>query len=84
MKLIIKFLKMFICLVPLVNIVEECVKKVPTFCGVKYTDYDLLAFGRCLLNKVYGSKLTMAYGRDEVSTSLSLLFMFISYYIFVL
>jgi len=50
---------------PLVNIVEECVKKVPTFCGVKYTDYDLLAFGRCLLNKEYGSKLTMAYGRDE-------------------
>jgi len=49
----------------IVDIVEECVKHVPTFCGVKYTDYDLLAFGRSLLNKEYGSQLTMAYGRDE-------------------
>lgn len=49
----------------IVDIVEACVARVPTFCGVKFTDYDLLAYGRCLLNEKYGKQLTMAYGRDE-------------------
>merc|ERR1739838_32339 len=48
-----------------VAIVDECVKRVPTFCGAKFTDYDLLGYGRALLNKRYGADLCLAYARDE-------------------
>ncbi|XP_066263781.1 N-acetylneuraminate lyase-like isoform X2 [Branchiostoma lanceolatum] len=37
--------------------------KVPTFRGCKYTDYNMMDFGRCLVHS--NGKYIMMYGRDE-------------------
>jgi len=45
------------------KLLDEAVKRIPNFKGVKYTGFDLFDFGRCVMK--HGDKLVMGYGKDE-------------------
>ncbi|XP_078621960.1 N-acetylneuraminate lyase-like [Branchiostoma floridae x Branchiostoma japonicum] len=57
--------KVYIMVEDLLDALETV--KVPTFRGCKYTDYNMLDYGRCLVHS--NGKYIMMYGRDEVRTS---------------
>lgn len=49
--------------VSIFDLIEECIAKVPTFAGVKFTGWDLGMVAQCL--DVFGDKVLIGYGKDE-------------------
>jgi len=45
------------------KLLDEAVKRIPNFKGIKYTGFDLFDFGRCVMK--HGGNLVMGYGKDE-------------------
>lgn len=50
--------------VPMREVVERAVARVPNFAGIKFTYEDLHDYGRCLTD--FGDRLAIAFGRDEM------------------
>ena len=56
---------MFSSLVSMEEFLDAAASRLPTLRGLKYTDYNLMELGRCLVGN--GGKYDIMYGRDEVS-----------------
>ena len=52
---------------PMIPFVEQAVRNIPTFAGLKYTDEDLMTLHECLLFQK--GRLNVLYGRDEILLS---------------
>jgi len=49
------------------DFLKEAADRIPTLAGVKFTDEDLMEFGRCLA--LEGGRFDMLFGRDEILLS---------------
>jgi len=49
--------------VSIFDLIKNCIEKVPTFAGVKFTGWDLGTVAECL--DVFGDKILIGYGKDE-------------------
>jgi len=52
---------------PMIPFVEQAVRKIPTFTGLKYTHEDLMALHECV--RFQEGKLNVLFGRDEILLS---------------